>query len=125
MYTQKELLSLAKEPKDESQLYDSIFIIPRRQLHDSGFKMMYVIGAVSDSNKDESEKYHLLQTFSDVVDFGRIFGEGKMGFDDLHLDINPNGIIHIWTNSFGSKKIVKFKCYRVNASSCILEPVEV
>jgi hypothetical protein len=117
---QQELLEKAKEVKitDEVPEFKGIYIIQQRKLHDSGYRMMYVIGHTELDEKKKDFNYYLIGTFSDVIDFTPTF-ERYLNKDytmcDLHLDINRNGIIHIWTNS--SKHLVNVgRC-----SNCMFE----
>ena len=91
-----------------------IYIIPQRKLHDSGYKMMYVIGHDQWNKLTKSWNYYLLGTFSDVVDFESFYS--KIPFNDLHLDIDRDGIIHIWS------KTNLFKCTHM-VSTCMFESV--
>ena len=87
---------------DNIPLFKRIFIIQQRKLHDSGYRMMYVIGHTEYDKDIKDFKYYLLSSCSDVIDFEPIFQNLlKRNYDmcDLHLDINKNGLIHIWTNS--------------------------
>ena len=99
----EELLNKAKKVDyNNLPLLKGIYIIQQRKLHDSGFRLMYVIGH-SEYKKDiEDFEYYMLSCCSDVVDFGPVFNKLlNRNYDmcDLHLDINKNGLIHIWTNS--------------------------
>lgn len=94
----KEILESAKmlSQTDENVLFNGIYIIQQRKLHDSGYRLMYVIGHTIDF------KYYIISMCSDVIDFEPTFSRLiNKNYDmcDLHLDINRNGIIHIWTNS--------------------------
>lgn len=93
--TQKELLEKAEIVKwdeiDNVPLLTGIFIIQQRKLHDSGYRMMYVIGHTEDF------KYYLLATYSDVIVFTSFWSKIKL--EDLHLDINRHGIIHVWSKN--------------------------
>ena len=103
----------------EYPAFKGIYIIQQRKLHDSGYRMMYVIGHTEYDEKIKDFNYYLLATYSDVIDFQPIFDKLlKKEYDmcDLHLDINRNGLIHIWTNS--SKKM---KCEYPHVSSCGFE----
>lgn len=102
-------------------LFKGIYIIQQRKLHDSGYRMMYVIGHTDYDKNIKDYRYYLVGTFSDVIDFQPIFDKLlKKDYDmcDLHLDINKNGLIHIWTNS--NKKL---RCPYLNVSSCSFEIV--
>lgn len=105
---------------DKIPLFKGIYIIQQRKLHDSGFRLMYVIGHTEYDKELKDYKYYLISCCSDVIDFEPIFDKllsGKYDMCDLHLDINKNGLIHIWTNS--DKKI---HCkYGLHLSSCSLE----
>ena len=103
----------------EYPAFKGIYIIQQRKLHDSGFRMMYVIGHTEYDTKIKDFKYYLISKCSDVVDFQPVFDKLlKKQYDmcDLHLDIDRDGLIHIWTNS---KKRMKVYCSHV--SSCSLE----
>lgn len=106
---QQELLDkcVRVNVRDDIPLLDGILIIQQRRLHDSGYRMMYVIGQIF-----EDDKYYLLSTYSDVIDIGNMFS--NPAHYDVHLDINSNGIIRIWSNG------KKFKStFRV--SSCCFD----
>ena len=59
---QQELLDkcVRVNVNDDIPLLDGILIIQQRRLHDSGYRMMYVIGQTF-----EDDKYYLLSTYSD------------------------------------------------------------
>ena len=88
---QKELLNKCVIVKweDKVPLMEHIYIIPQTKKHESGYKMMYVIGY-----NRKTEKYYLLDSISDVVDFGEF---GNVG--EIHIDIEHNGIIHLWSRN--------------------------
>lgn len=94
-------------------LFKGIYIIQQRKLHDSGYRMMYVIGHTEYDERIKDFKYYLLATYSDVIDFEKSFN-----LCDLHLDIDKSGLIHIWTNS--NKKL---KCRWSHVSNCMFEIV--
>ena len=89
-------------------------------MHDSGFRLMNVIGHTDYDKELKDFKYYLISCCSDVIDFEPIFDKyiaGNYDMCDLHLDINKNGLIHIWTNS--NKKL---SCsYGLHLSNCSLE----
>lgn len=122
--TKEELLNKAIELdliKEQLPLFKGIYIIQQRKLHDSGYRMMYVIGHTDYDVRMKDYKYYLIGTFSDVVDFTPVFNKLlNRNYDmcDLHLDINKNGLIHIWTNS--EKKL---RCDSPFLSSCGFEVV--
>ena len=109
--TQKELLkkSIKVDRLKGIENLVGIFIIQQRKLHDSGYRMMYVIG-----HKKDFKKYYLIATYSDVVIFENLYKEDKT-IKDIHLDISANGIIHIWSNRN------TFKCEWIDVSTCNLE----
>ena len=118
----QELLNKAVKLKygDEIPLFKGIYIIQERKLHDSGYRLMNVIGHTEYNEELKDYKYYLISCCSDVIDFEPIFDKlllRKYDMCDLHLDINKNGLIHIWTNS--DKKL---SCrYGLHLSSCSLE----
>ena len=120
----QKLLNKAVELKygDEIPLFKGIYIIQERKLHDSGYRLMNVIGHTEYDKELKDFKYYLISSCSDVIDFEPIFDKllaRNYDMCDLHLDINKNGLIHIWTNS--DKKL---SCrYGLHLSNCILEIV--
>jgi len=119
----KELLDKCINLKMDKNLplFKGIFIIQQKKLHDSGYRMMYVIGHTEYDREKQSREYYLIGTYSDVVDFQPFWDKyikGSNEMCDLHLDIDKNGIIHIWTNSDKH-----FTCYCPYVSSCILEVI--
>ena len=88
---QKELLEkcIITKISDKLPLFDDIYILPTTRKHDSGYKIMYIIGL-----SREKDEYYLLDTYCDVVDFGDLLKSLK----ELHIDILDNGIIHCWSN---------------------------
>ena len=108
---------------DKIPLFKGIYIIQERKLHDSGFRLMNIIGHTDYDEKLKDFKYYLISECSDVVDFEPLFDDlinGNYDMCDLHLDINRNGLIHIWTNS---KKRLDIGHW-LHASTCKLEVVE-
>lgn len=118
----QELLNKAVELKhdDKIPLFKGIYIIQERKLHDSGYRLMNVIGHTEYDKELKDYKYYLISCCSDVIDFEPIFDKllfGKYDMCDLHLDIDKNGLIHIWTNS--DKKL---SCrYGLHLSTCSFE----
>lgn len=100
-------------------LFKGIYIVQRRELHDSGYRMMYVIGHTEYDEKEKDFKYYLLATSSDVISLEPLFRR-FMQYEmcDLHLDIDRDGLIHIWTNS-----TKRFRCIFSHISTCQLEIV--
>ena len=107
---QKELLDkcIKTEVTEELPLLDHIYILPTTRKHDSGYKIMYIVGANS-----KEDKHYLLDTYCDVLDIGEFMSLAK----DIHIDIHDNGIIHIWSNYQLFRSV-----FRV--SSCTFEMVD-
>lgn len=105
---QKELLKKCKHLKlnEEVPLLDGIYVLPTTKKHDSGYKIMYIVGYAEN-------EYYLLDTYCDVVNFG----DFKKQLQELNIDIPDNGIIHCWSN----KEKIKSN-FRV--SSCTFDLVE-
>ena len=88
---QKELINECKQITYGLALktkYDSIYFIPTRKKHDSGYNIIVVIGEVGE------DKYII--DYCDVIDFESYYTE-EIPIHDLHIDCN-NGIFHIWSN---------------------------
>jgi len=105
---QKEFLEKCKKVRlfDEVPLFDIIYILPTQRKHDSGYKIMYIVGCCND-------EYFLLDTYCDVVNLG----EWESKVKGLSIDISENGIIGIWS------RYQKFKSvFRV--SSCTFEMID-
>lgn len=120
----QELLDKAIKLKygDKMPLFKGIYIIQERKLHDSGYRLMNVIGHTEYDEKLKDYKYYLISCCSDVIDFEPIFDKlitNNYDMCDLHLDINKNGLIHIWTNSNKKMNIG----YWLHTSNCKLEVV--
>lgn len=88
---QKELLEkcIIVGISDETPLFDDIYILPTTKKHDSGYKIMYIVG-----HEVKEDKYYLLDTYCDVVNFGDLLKSLR----ELNIDILDNGIIHCWSN---------------------------
>ena len=107
---QKELLEKCKRPAfyEDLSLFDDIYILPTNQRHDSGFKIMLIVGEVR-----ETEEYYLIDACCDVVNLGFLTKQIK----EVNIDIEHSKIIHLWSN------YQLFKCgYRL--SSCTFEFVD-
>lgn len=107
---QQELLNKCKVVKlldEDVPLFDCIYILPMNKKHDSGYKIMYIVGY-----SNETEQYYLLDQYCDVVDYGEFETQVK----DLHIDIAENGIIRMWSRYQQIKSV-----FRV--SSCTFEMV--
>lgn len=111
--TQKEMLEKTQkiywQDIENVPLLSGIFIIQQRKLHDSGYRLMYVIG-----HDEKFENYYLLDECSDVVNIESYWT--KVPIEDVHIDINKNGIIHIWGRN-------KYKC-TCALSSCSFDVKE-
>lgn len=120
----QELLEKAIKLNYDSEvpLLKGIFIIQERALHDSGYRLMNIIGHTEYDKEAKDFKYYLISCGSDVVDFRPLFDnyiKGNYSMGDIHLDINRYGIIHIWTNS--NKWL---KCWGTHLSNCSFEFVD-
>jgi hypothetical protein len=115
MMNKEELLNKAKKYNGEKIV--GVFIAQERKLHDSGYRLMNIIGHSEYDKGIEDFHYYLLSTCSDVVDFNGFFSNKKI--NELHIDINEKGIIHIWG---GFKDC--FKCNFINVSNCMLETIK-
>lgn len=100
---------------EEPPILGGIYIIPTRYKHDSGYKIMYIVGHAPYKGNEE-EKYYLLDTCCDVVDFDNFMSKNTT-IRDLHLDIKPSGIIHIWSNRQNMKSGFRL-------SSCTFEMID-
>ena len=100
---QKELLDKCKEVKfdEEIPLLDDIYILPTNRRHESGYKIMYIIGFIR-----ATKQYYLLDRICDVVNFG----EFQQFMRGINVDIANNGIIHFWSNYEKFKSEYKISC---------------
>ena len=88
---QKELINECKQITWGLALktkYDSIYFIPTKKKHDSGYNIIIVIGEVGE--------YKYIIDYCDVIDFESYYTE-ENPIRDLHIDCN-DGIFHIWSN---------------------------
>jgi len=91
----KELIRQAKINRHPcARNLKTIRIIPRRKLHDSGYKMMYVIGL------DYNYKPYMISSCSDSIDFTNYYT--KQPFHGIQMDVDNEGVISLWSlsNSF-------------------------
>lgn len=98
----KELKDLLdKCEKYINQKITGLYVIPQKKIHDSGYRLMNVIGH---SEYDEDIKdfhYFLLSECSDVINlYGDLYNNAK-DIKQINMDINKNGVIHIWSDYDG------------------------
>ncbi len=91
MSLKKELLKLPIAKIDETiPLLDFIYIIPTKELHDSGYRIMKIIGETKDNSFRKQ-----IATFSDVLHIGNFINQNS---ELINMDIEPiNGIIRFFT----------------------------
>lgn len=91
--TKEFLLEEAREADwlklDECPVFTGLYIIQQRKLHDSGYRLLHIIGHTKEFD------LYLLSSGSDVIDFNSYWS--KIMLEDLSIDINKNGVIHIWS----------------------------
>lgn len=106
---QRELIDSCIKVNEEEELplFERILVIETKYTHDSGYKIMYVIGETKD------EKYYLLDSVCDVVNIGLFKGN----LQGMNIDIAYPGVIRLWNYR------QQFKCMYQNTSSCIIEVV--
>ena len=115
----KELLNKCeKYDRTKKILIKGLFIIQENKLHDSGYKLMSVIGHTEyDENINDFHYYLLSNCCSDVINlYGNLYNNGK-DIKQINIDINKNGIIHIWSDYDG------FIPRYMNISNCWLDNI--
>lgn len=114
---QKELLKKCKilSYDEDLPLFDGIYILPTNKIHDSGYKIMYIVGEVHNikNEKYDSTDYYLIDEYSDVVNLGYLTKNVK----EVNIDVKHQGIIHLWNN------LQKFQNW-FKSSSCTFEFVD-
>jgi len=98
---------------EEIPILGGIYIVPTRYKHDSGYKIMHIVGH-SPRKTGKEERLYLIDTICDVVDFESYYN--KIPINDLHIDISMGGILHVWSNT------QYMKCH-YNVSACSFEMV--
>lgn len=98
---------------DEVPILGGIYVIPTNLKHESGYKIMYIIGHTP-FEKNEEGKYYLIDECCDVIDFISWYGGAKI--ENLHIDITTSGIIHIWSTT---QNLINL----VNLSNCSFEAI--
>ncbi len=83
--TRKEFLALPKRLPDVKSEYDDIYIVPTYRVHESGYRIMAVVGA----NKDGSKE---IAATGDVI-WWQFLAHGR---PILHSDMDTNNIQHFW-----------------------------
>ena len=93
---QKDFINKCKEitwGEALSKKYDSIYFVPLKEKHDSGYNLLQVIGEIRHKSKDY--EYYIID-YCDVIDFESYY-EPCNPIRDLHIDCN-NEVYHIWSN---------------------------
>ena len=87
--TKEELLAKAIKlgMNDQSPLLKGIYIIQERFLHDSGYRIMNVIGHTEYDPELKDYKYYLLSECSDVINFNPL--SFKSFFSPSYKPIKP------------------------------------
>lgn len=100
---QKELLSKCKEVKKDKKipLLDVVYILPTTRKHDSGYKIMYIVGYA-----EKTKQYYLLDGGCDVINFGDMISQFSQ-FKGLNIDIHDNGIIQCWSRTQKMKSVFR------------------
>lgn len=112
----QELLDKCIKTKYNEKLpnFNGIYIIQTNLKHESGYKIMYIIGHTS-FKKEGEIKYYLIDKMCDVVEIDNLLNQCNI--KELKFDITTSGIIHMWCN-YNLLKVI-FRC-----SNCTFELLE-
>lgn len=97
---QKDLLSLPQKPFSEVHIYDSIIVCPTRKKHDSGWRLMALIGCKRID--DYSTPVHIIGYCDDI----NWRCETIMAIDTINsirCDMTLSNCIRFWSNDFEFK----------------------
>lgn len=101
--TRKALLALPHRKWDAVSVYDSLYIVPTRKKHDSGYMMIAVIGANTDADKK-----HLVGEIAAWCDDINWCFPVAHPYDQIRPGVHtsvlrtdmlfPSGIVHMWAS---------------------------
>lgn len=99
--TRKFLLALPNRAWDKETVYDSLFIVPTYELHDSGYKLQAIIGVTHLDKFQEAEIAAICDdicwSMPKVHPYGR--REGSVNKMILRTDCYPSGVFRMWGSS--------------------------
>lgn len=87
--TKKELLALPyADFREEIPLLDDLYIIPTMRLHDSGYRIIEVIGGKRDKDFEGYEYLKRIGLGTDVIDYGSFMKDNPRIKMDVPSDCN-------------------------------------
>lgn len=87
--SRKDFLALPRRKWDEVKEYTDIYIVPDYDLHESGFRLMAIVG----QNKEEPME---IAAYCDAIQWINKTNGGE--YDWLHSDMLPQtNILHFWS----------------------------
>lgn len=87
--TAKELLALPRRQWDVKSVYDGIYLVPTKDIHDSGYRLIAVVG-------ERGKKPVEIAAFCDVISWED--DSGIVRTDNLRMDMQTNNIVHVWSS---------------------------
>lgn len=94
-----ELLSLPQKPFSEIRTYEYIVIVPTRRKHDSGWRLMALIGAT----KGDDNKYRPTELIGYCDDINWIFPDNVHNckyLNRLRTDMTISNCCRVWSDIF-------------------------
>lgn len=95
----KELLALPQKPFSEERIYEYIIIVPTRRKHESGWRLMALIGAT----KVNEHKYEPTELIGYCDDINWILPKDVKYHEALRTDMTLSNCTRIWSNYYKMK----------------------
>lgn len=93
---QSELLALPHKPFSEVRTYDYIMICPTKKKHDSGWRLMAIIGG----KKVDEKHYEPVEVIGYCDDINWILPSNAKCFEALRTDMTLSNCVRIWSNYY-------------------------
>lgn len=95
----EELLALPQKPFNEERIYEYIVIVPTRRKHESGWRLMALIGAT----KIDENKYRPTELIGYCDDINWIIPKDVKLHETLRTDMTLSNCTRVWSNHYKMK----------------------
>ena len=92
----EELLTLPRKPLSEERIYKYIMIVPTKRKHDSGWRLMALIGAT----KVDEHKYRPTELIGFCDDIHWIIPKDVKPYETLRTDMTLSNCIRVWSDYY-------------------------
>lgn len=90
----KDLLSLPERDWLTESKYDSLIVVPTNEKHDSGFRLMAIVGCINAIPKEIAAYCDDMIIFSTKL---------QKPYDSIHCDMILSNCIRFWSNIYNFK----------------------